>query len=92
MRNKSRQKKEIKDFLKFNENEYTAYPNLQDTIKMALRGKFIPPSICIRTLERYHTSNITAYVKALEQKEVHIDKPGWPFLKTLLYTLSPYFL
>jgi hypothetical protein len=34
-------KKAIKDFLEFNENEATTYPNIWDIMKAFLRGKFI---------------------------------------------------
>jgi hypothetical protein len=61
-------KKEIKDFLKFNENIDASYPNLWYTMKAVLKGKFIPLSALVKKLERSYINNLTAHLRALEQK------------------------
>jgi hypothetical protein len=64
-------KKEIKDFLEFNENKDTANPNLWDTMKGLQVGKFI--AFLKKNLEEMisYTSNLTVHLKALEQKEAN---------------------
>jgi hypothetical protein len=56
---KEGKKKEIKDFLEFNENEAKTYPNLWDTMKTFLREKLITLGASKKKLERAHTSSLT---------------------------------
>jgi hypothetical protein len=43
-------------------------------MKAVLRGKFIALSASIKNLKRAYTSNLTEYLKALEQKEANTPK------------------
>ena len=63
---KERIKRKIKDFLEFNEDKCTTYPNIWDTMKTVLREKLIVLNAYIKKVEKSHTSDLTAHLKALE--------------------------
>ena len=69
-------KRETKDFLEFNENECTTYLDFWGTLKTMLRGKFIALSAFIKNLEEFHTSDLIANLRVVEQKEANKPKRG----------------
>ena len=69
--------KEIKDLMKFNESDSTAYPNLWGTMKAVLRAKLIALSASIKELEKSYTSSSIAHLKVLEQKEENTPRSRW---------------
>jgi hypothetical protein len=54
--------KDINDFIEYNENKDTSYPNLWDIMKAVLRRKLIALIAFIKKLERFHISKLTAYL------------------------------
>lgn len=48
--------RDIRKFLKTNENENTAYPNLWDTAKAVLKGKVIVINVFIKKEEKSQTT------------------------------------
>ena len=67
--NHQRRNKEIKGFLKFNENDHTTYPNLWDAMRAVLRGKFLELNAYTKKLEKSHTSELTECLKTLDKKK-----------------------
>ena len=56
-------KKEIKICIETNENENTTAPNLWDTIKAVLRGKFIAIQAYLKKQEKSQINNLTLHLK-----------------------------
>ena len=63
-------KKEIKICIKMNENENTTTPNLWDSEKTVLRGRFIAIQAYIKKQERNQINNLTLHLKHLEKEEM----------------------
>ena len=63
-------KKEIKIYIETNENENTTTQNLWDTLKAALRGKFIAIQAYLKKQEKSQINNLTLHLKQLEKEEI----------------------
>ena len=61
---------EIKICIEMNENENTTTPNLWDTVKAVLRGKFIPVQAYLKKQEKSQINNLTLHLKQLEKEEM----------------------
>jgi len=62
--------KEIKICIETNENENTTTPNLWDTVKSVLRGRFIAIQAYLKKQEKSHINNLTLHLKQLEKEEM----------------------
>ena len=63
-------KKEIKICIEMNENENTTTPNLWDSVKVVLRGRFIAIQAYLKKQERNQINNLTLHLKQLEKEEM----------------------
>ena len=62
-------RKEIKKFLETKENELTTTPNLWDTAKAVLRGKFIAIQAYLKKMETFQRKNLTLRLQELEEQQ-----------------------
>ena len=53
------------------ENESTATPNLWDTVKAELRGRFIAIQAYLKKQEKRQITNLTLHLKQLEKEEMN---------------------
>ena len=53
-----------------NENENTTTPNLWDTVKAVLRGRFIAIQAYLKKQEKSQINNLTLHLKQLEKEEM----------------------
>ena len=62
-------KKEIKKYLKTNDNEDTTTQNLRDATKAVLRGKFTAIQAFLKKEEKSQINNLTHHLNELEKEE-----------------------
>ena len=53
-----------------NENENTTTPNLWDTVKEMLRGRFIAIQAYLKKQQKSQINNLTLHLKQLEKEEM----------------------
>ena len=53
-----------------NENENTTTPNLWDTVKAVLRGRFIAIQVYLKKQEKSQINNLTLHLKQLKKEEM----------------------
>ena len=61
---------EIKICKETNENENTTTPNLWDSVKAVLRGRFIAIQTYLKKQEKNQINNLTLHLKQLEKEEM----------------------
>ena len=54
-----------------NENENTTTPNLWDSVKAVLRGRFIAIQAHLKKQERNQINNLTIHLKQLDKEEMN---------------------
>ena len=61
---------ETKICIETNENENTTTPNLWDSVKAVLRGRFTAIQAYLKKQEKNQINNLTLYLKQLEKEEM----------------------
>ena len=62
-------KEEIKKYLETNENEHASAPNLQDSAKASLKGKFLAIQAYLKKIEKSQINNLTLHLQELEEQQ-----------------------
>ena len=63
-------KKIIKIFIEANDNENMTIQNLWDSVKAALRGRFITVQAYLKKQEKHQINNLTLQLKQLEKEKL----------------------